>query len=120
MLDGEHAALDEEHVRVERRALVTGADLLDDAADPDRPDARDLGVDDHRVVELEVGLLPHADPELERRRVLGAEDQPDRLRDRWRDVEDGGRLGGRLARGRGRRVDRWVQRPFADHATAAR
>src|SRR4029077_16143644 len=111
-LGREHAALDEDRVRIEGQPLMTGADLLDDAADADRPDAGDLRLEDDRVVELEVRPLPHPDPELERRRVLGAEDEPARLRDRRRDVEGGRRLGG------GRRVDRWGQRPFADHATA--
>ncbi len=116
-LGRQDAALDEEGVRIEREALVSGADLLDDPADPDHADAGDLGLEDHRVVELEVRAGPHADPELERGRVLRPEHQPHGLRDsRW--PEPLGILGRRPGRVVG--ADRRRERPILDHAATAR
>ena len=75
---------------------MAGPDLLDDAADPDGADAGDLGLEDDRVVELQVRALADADPELERGGVLGAEDQPDRLGLGRRREQQAGDVGGRL------------------------
>ena len=71
---GKHAVLDEEHVGVEARALVAGADLIHDARDHDRVAARKLALADDHVVELHVLLGLERDRERQRRRVLGADD----------------------------------------------
>ena len=57
-------------------------------------------------------VLAHADPELERRRVLGPEDQPDRLRDRRR-ASRSGSAAGSPRRGRRRRLGGVRERPIA-------
>jgi hypothetical protein len=73
----EHPVLDEEHVRVEARALVTGPHL------GHHPEHRhDLPAGQHPfqcddVVELQVLAVGHRHPELERRGVLGADDPTD-------------------------------------------
>src|SRR6266511_3511229 len=80
-VDRQHAALNEEHVRVELRSLVPGPDVLDDAGDPKRTPPRDLRVDYAGVVALEVGIGGDAHPENERGGVLGTQDPADRLAD---------------------------------------
>jgi hypothetical protein len=75
----QHAAVDEENVAVELRALVAGANVLHDAGDADDSATGNVGVDDDRVVELQIGIGFDAHPERERRGILGAEDHPDPL-----------------------------------------
>ena len=76
-LGGQHAVLDQEHVRVEPRALVARTDLADEAVDPHRLTARRGAFERDDVVELEEAVRRDGDPELERGRVLGAEHAPD-------------------------------------------
>ena len=78
VLRREHTVGDEEDVGVETRALLAGPHLGDDAREPHRlltPRNPALAHDD--VVELEVLLRRHRDPEREGRRVFRAEDAPD-------------------------------------------
>ena len=85
VLAREHAVGDEEHVGVEAGALLAGAHLGDDARERHRlVAARDVALAHDDVVELQVLLGRDRDPERQRRRVLGAEDPPDRIGARWR------------------------------------
>ena len=70
---------DGEHIRLELGALVPGAHLGHHAGDRHRVLTGDLAVGDDDVVELQVCTRRHGHPELQRRRVHGAEHASDRL-----------------------------------------
>ena len=66
--------LHQKDVGVELHALVPGFHDIDHAVQGDRLTVGQLGADDHDVVQLEVLALLDGNPELQRHRVLGAED----------------------------------------------
>ena len=68
---------DEEHVAVEPGALVPRANLADDAEHLDGVAAGQLALECHHVVQ-QVVIRRHRNPELQRRRVLRADDAADR------------------------------------------
>ena len=73
-LRGQDAVFDQEDVGVEARAFVTGAHLGDDPRQAHRPvAARNRAFAHDHVVELQVLIGRERDPEVERRRVVGAE-----------------------------------------------
>ena len=77
----QHAVGDEEHVGVEVCAFVAGPYLRDDARDAHRLVAPgNVSLAHHYVVELEVLVGSERDPELERGRIVGADDATDGLR----------------------------------------
>jgi hypothetical protein len=93
----QHALFDEEHVGVERGPLVPGPDVLNDPGDAQRSSAGHVGVDDDRVVELEVRVGSDAHPEGQGRRVFGTQDHPDGLAHAPAvRVQPGRRAGGRF------------------------
>ena len=78
-LGREHPVLDQEHVAVEAGSFVPGANLRHDAVDSDRrpPSPGSHALERDHVVELEELLGRDRDPELERRRILGADHASD-------------------------------------------
>ena len=78
--DAQDARLDEEHVGVEPGPFMAGAHEVDDAVEAHLAAVGQRGHDLDHVVELEVLAGVHRHPELERHRVLRAEDTSDRCR----------------------------------------
>ena len=72
------ARLDEEHVGVEPGPFMAGPHEVDDAVEAHLAAVGQRGHDLDHVVELEVLAGVHRHPELERHRVLRAEDTSDR------------------------------------------
>ena len=76
-LGGEDAVGDQEDVAVEAGAFVARPHLADDAVDRHLLAGRQDAVGGDDVVELQVPAGRHGHPELERRRLVGAEHQAD-------------------------------------------
>jgi len=70
----EHSISNQEHVRAETGTLMPSPDLSHDAGSHHRPDTGNSPDSDHHVVELEIGILGKGHAELERGRILGADD----------------------------------------------